>query len=206
EEVGVRMNFLGDRLSVEASAFDITNTNVVQGDPFGNVGVFPPDPRNDWKFVDGISNRGFEVDVKVNLSGATQVLFSYANYDLKNAGNPAQVAAGIKEYPVNNSPQHQASLWLKWSPQHEALRGWRLTGGARYMGERSAGGIGALPSLYLPAYTIVDAGVGYAREKWAVDLLVRNVFDEYAIRTASTNNRIYPEQPLHAMLAASVSF
>jgi hypothetical protein len=37
-------------------------------------------------------------------------------------------------------------------------------------------------------------------QRWNANLTVRNVLDEYAFRTASGANRLYPEKPIHAIL------
>lgn len=51
---------------------------------------------------------------------------------------------------------------------------------------------------------MVDASIGYRYKQWSTNLAVRNVLDEYAFRTASGADRIYPEKPLHAILSVTV--
>jgi outer membrane receptor protein involved in Fe transport len=206
EEAGLRASFWKNRLTLEASVYKISNTNVVQNDPFGNVGIVPPDPRNNYKFVDGLSNKGYDLDAKVNLTADTQLIASYAHYNAYAAGNPAQVAAGIARFEVNNLPKDQLTLWGKWSVPVERLRGLALRLGYRYMGERPAGGIGSPPSLWLNSYSLVDIGAGYTWKKWDFDIIVRNVFDRYAFSTASALNRIYPEKPRDAALTIRTRF
>ena len=133
-------------------------------------------------------------------------MFTYARYDIKNAAGPAQLALGIKEFEVNNVPTNQFSLWGKYAVPVDGLRGLSLNAGYRYIGSRPAGGIGALPALYLDSYGIADAGLSYTRGRWSFSVLTRNLFDTYAFRLASSSSRLYPEEPRETSFTASFKF
>jgi outer membrane receptor protein involved in Fe transport len=206
DEAGLRLSLFNKRVLLSASAYKISSTNVVQNNPFGNVGVVPPIPSNNYAFVPGVSNKGYDLDATINLSRDSQLIASYAHYDIKNAAGPAQLAQGIREFPVNNVPSDQFSLWGNFGVPLPALHGLSLRAGYRYIGSRPAGGIGALPALYLNGYGVADAGIGYVRGRWSFNLLTRNVFDKYAFRLASSSSRLYPEEPRETSLSASVKF
>ena len=206
DEAGVRLNLLNKRVRLSASVYKITSTNIVQNNPFGNVGVVPPIPSNNFAFVPGIKNNGFDLEATVNVSRDAQLLFTYARYDIKNAAGPAQLALGIKEFEVNNVPTNQFSLWGKYAVPVDGLRGLSLNAGYRYIGSRPAGGIGALPALYLDSYGIADAGLSYTRGHWSFSVLTRNLFDTYAFRLASSSSRLYPEEPRETSFTASFKF
>lgn len=194
-EAGVRLHLFDQRLLLEASYYDITSTNVVQSNPFGNVGVVPPIPANNYAIVPGVTNHGVDVDAKLNLSKNTQIIASYAHYNITNAAGPVQLATGITSFPVNNVPDDQLSLFAKYSPEIAAIKGLYFTGGYRYTGRRPAGAIGAVPALYLNGYGVVDAGMGYGIGRYSLSLMLRNAFNIYAFRTAPAYNRLYPEEP-----------
>ena len=206
DEAGLRLSLFNKRVLLSASAYKISTTNVVQNNPFGNVGVVPPVPSNNFAFVPGISNRGYDLDATINLSRDSQLIVSYARYDIKNAAGPVQLAQGIREFPVNNVPSDQFALWGNYGVPLPALRGLSLRAGYRYVGSRPAGGIGALPALYLDGYGIADAGIGYVRGRWSFNLLTRNVFDTYAFRLASSTSRLFPEEPRETSLSISAKF
>jgi iron complex outermembrane recepter protein len=206
DEAGVRLNLLNKRVFLSASAYKITSTNIVQNNPFGNVGVVPPIPANNFAFVPGVSNQGYDVDATINVASNTQLIFSYAHYDIKNAAGPAQLAQGIKEFAVNNVPSDQFSLWGKYAFHVYGLRGLSLNAGYRYIGRRPAGGIGALPVLYLNGYAIADAGLSYTRGRWTFSVLTRNLLDTYAFRLASSSSRLYPEEPRETSFSVSAKF
>jgi outer membrane receptor protein involved in Fe transport len=58
----------------------------------------------------------------------------------------------------------------------------------------------------LSSYGIVDAAIGYRYKNWSANLTLRNVLDEYAFRTASGADRLYPEKPIHAILSITTHF
>ena len=60
--------------------------------------------------------------------------------------------------------------------------------------------------ILLGDYGMVDAGFGYRYKRWTANITVRNVLDEYAFRTASGADRIYPEKPRHAILTIATQF
>jgi outer membrane receptor for monomeric catechols len=178
----------------------------VQNNPFGNVGVVPPIPANNFAFVPGITNKGFDLDTTINVSRNSQLIASFAHYDINNAAGPAQLAQGIKEFPVNNVPSNQFALWGKYSVPVESLRGLSVNAGYRFIGRRPAGGIGALPAIYLDSYDVVDAGLGYTRGRWSFTLLSRNVLNTFTFRLASSSTRLYPEEPRETTLSVSTRF
>jgi outer membrane receptor protein involved in Fe transport len=114
-----------------------------------------------------------------------------------------QLALGSDTYPVNNVPDNQFSFWGKWTPTEGRLRGFNFGGGYRYVGDRFGGPVGNVGQIALSGYGMVDLTAGYQFKRWSANLTVRNVLDEYAFRTASGADRIYPEKPLHAVLTIS---
>jgi outer membrane receptor protein involved in Fe transport len=206
DEFGIRLSLLKKRVLLSASVYKITSTNVVQNNPFGNVGVVPPIPANNFAFVPGITNKGFDIDATINVSRNSQLIASYSHYDIKNAAGPAQLAQGITEFPVNNVPSDQFALWGKYMVPSQTLKGLGLNVGYRYIGRRPAGGIGALPAIYLNSYDVVDAGISYARGSWTFNLLTRNVFNTFAFRLASSSSRLYPEEPRETSFTISKKF
>ncbi|MEO6003897.1 MAG: TonB-dependent receptor [Opitutus sp.] len=215
KEGGIRLFLLDDRVSIDASYFDISNKNVYQNDPFGKLPTrFPPGtdlttiPNTvEWPNTPGLQNTGFDLDFKIRVSRDTQVIASYTHNDMRATGTlTQQLALGSTTYPVNNVPDTQYSLWGKWTPTEGRLRGFNFSLGYRYVGDRPGGPIGNVAQVLLSDYGMVDAGFGYRYKRWTASVTVRNVFDEYAFRTATGPDRIYPEKPRHAILTVSTQF
>jgi iron complex outermembrane receptor protein len=215
KEGGVRLFLLDDKLSIDASYFDISNKNVYQFDPFGKLPTrFPPgtDPTTipdtvEWPNTPGLQNKGFDFDLKLRISRDTQLFASYTHNDMRATGTiTQQLALGSATYQVNNVPDNQFAIWGKWSPSEGRLRGFNFSLGYRYVGERPGGPIGNVAQILLSDYGIADAAFGYRAKRWSANITVRNVLDEYAFRTASGADRIYPEKPRHAVLTVTTQF
>ncbi|MGH7960013.1 MAG: TonB-dependent receptor, partial [Opitutaceae bacterium] len=214
-EAGVRLNLWKDRVAIDASYFEISNKNVYQSDPFGKLPTrFPPGtdlttiPNTVlWPNTPGLDNKGFDIDAKVSLSRDTQILIAYTHNDMKATGTlTQQLALGSATYPVNNVPGNQFSVWAKWTPSERWLQAFTFNAGYRYVGARLGGPVGNVGQIELGAYGMVDAAVGYRYKRWQANLTVRNVLDEYAFRTASGADRLYPEKPRHAVLSITTRF
>ena len=214
-EAGVRLNLLRDRVSIDASYFEINNKNVYQSDPFGRLPTrFPPgtDPATipetfSWPNTPGLENKGFDVDVKIQLGRDTQIMMAYTRNDMKATGTVTQqIALGSPTYPVSNVPRNQFSVWGRWTPTQRRLEKFSFNAGYRFVGQRLGGPVGNVGQIELSAYGIVDAGIGYRYQRWQANLMLRNVLDEYAFRTASGADRLYPEKPRHAILSVTTRF
>lgn len=214
-EAGVRLNLLQDRLAIDASYFEISNKNVYQNDPFGRVPTrFPPgtDPDSipltfSWPNTPGLENKGFDIEAKVRVSRDTQLVASYTHNDMVATGTRTQQEAlGSETYPVNNVPDHQVSFWGKWTPSTGPLRNFSFSGGYRYVSERPGGPVGNVAQILLSEYGMIDMAIGYHHKRWSANLTVRNLTDEYAFRTATGADRLYPEKPRHAVLSVTTRF
>lgn len=213
KEAGFRLFLFDQKLSIDASYFDITNKNVYQSDPFGKLpSRFPPGTDLNtlpdsllWPSTPGLQNQGFDLDVKLRISRDTQVMASFSHNNMRATGTlTQQLALGSATYPVNNVPDDQFALWAKWSPKEGKLRGASFGLGYRYVGDRPGGPVGNVPQINLTSYGIVDASLGYTYKRWSATLALHNILDEYAFRSASGSDRIYPEKPVHAILSISV--
>jgi len=205
DEVGLRLFSTDRRFELDAALYEISTTNVVQSNPFGNVGVVPPIPANNYVFVPGESNTGIDLDAKFNVTRSTQLIATFSHYNIAEVGSPT--AAGVyPEFAINNVPSDQLALWGKYAPPIAALRGLAFTLGDRYVGRRPAGAVGSAPAFYLNSYNAVDAGASYGRAHWTVNLLVHNVFNIYAIEDAPATNRLYPLEPREETLSLKYKF
>jgi hypothetical protein len=147
------------------------------------------------------------VDAKIQLARDTQIMVAYTHNDIKATGTlTQQLALGSPTYPVNNVPEHQFSVWGKWTPTQRPLENFSFNAGYRFVGQRLGGPVGNVGQIELSAYGIVDAAVGYRFRRWQANLVLRNILDEYAFRTASGADRLYPEKPFHAILSVTTRF
>lgn len=175
-EIGMKGNFLNERLSTAITAFRLDRLNATdwQRDPSG------------WSLVQlgGTSFRseGIEWDASFNITPRLQTNLSYAFTRAYNTkGNDIKRQA-------SNTPKHSAAIWNtyglggQWSDV-------RLGLGLRYEGER-------YDSKYtLDSYFETDAGIYYNSKQWDAALIVRNAFDKNRAEAGANWVTVQPNDP-----------
>ncbi|ANH08367.1 TonB-dependent siderophore receptor [Shinella sp. HZN7] len=153
-EAGIKYQPLGWNGLVTASLFQITQQNVTTNDPL-HPGFLVQEGE--------VRSRGFEIEAKADLTDALALTAAYSYTDTRiTKDNPD--ATGISKAGTRMAavPYHQASLWLDYAFQQEALSGLTVGGGVRFVGSSMAvmdGGTGA--QVKVAGYTLLDAAVSY---------------------------------------------
>ncbi|MFC0216881.1 TonB-dependent siderophore receptor [Pseudochelatococcus lubricantis] len=190
-EIGLKYQPAGFNSSVQVSAFNLTQTNVLTSDPVNaNFSVQTGE----------IRSRGVEVEARVNLLDGLDVIGAYTFIDAKvtkdnNVNTLGRTPVGV--------PRHTASLWGHYTFSEGALRGLSLGAGVRYVGVTPGDSTGwftvaGFPPVRatVPAYTLVDAVLSYdlgARfgelKGFNVAVNANNLFDkEYVSGCYAVNN------------------
>ncbi|PSO81532.1 MAG: TonB-dependent siderophore receptor [Cyanobacteria bacterium QH_9_48_43] len=187
-EVGVKGEFLDDRLSTTLAAYQITKTNVAT-----------PDPDNpDFSIAAGeLKSRGIELDVTGEILPGWNIIASYAYTDaFVSEDNDLPVGDRLPNVPYNS-----ASLWTTYEIQAGSLQGLGFGAGLFFYSDREA----ALPNtITLPSYLRTDVSVFYQRNNWKAGLNIKNLFDVESY--SSDGSRIYPGEPLTVLGSVSVEF
>lgn len=153
-EAGVKYQPVDWNGFVSASVFEIIQQNVTTADPV-NIG---------YSVQDGeVRSRGFELEAKAELTDGLALTAGYAytdsivTKDNRNAAGISKVGTRLQSVPY-----HQASLWLDYQFQDEALLGLKIGGGLRYVGNSMAAVDTATGNqVKIPGYTLLDASVSY---------------------------------------------
>lgn len=94
--------------------------------------------------------------------------------------------------------------------QNGALKGLSTSLGMTYNSSRNGSfddvNVGTTPTLILPAYTIVDAGIAYKLAGWGIQANVGNLFDKRYWPSAGRLTRVTVGQPRSFRLTLSRSF
>jgi iron complex outermembrane recepter protein len=171
KEIGVKYQPLGSNLMVTAALFEINQNNVLTAspiNPFLNVQT------------DAARSRGFEIDVRGNITRELEVIAGFTTIDptVTKSLLPAKVGKYLQGVPLD-----QASLWARYTWYDGALAGFGLGAGIRYVGNSYGDD---LNTFVLPAYTLFDASVSYDLAYWRTDLKgwkaqinATNLFDTY---------------------------
>ncbi|MBM7329008.1 TonB-dependent siderophore receptor [Agrobacterium sp. S2] len=153
-EAGVKYQPLGWNGFFSASVFQITQQNVTTTDPV-NIG---------YSVQEGeVRSRGFELEAKTELTDGLSLTAGYAYTDAR-VTQDNENASGVSKVGtrLQSSPYHQASLWLDYEFQQEALLGLKIGSGIRYVGNSMAPiNTSTGSQVKVPGYTLLDASISY---------------------------------------------
>lgn len=157
-EAGVKYQPLGLPMLISAAVFELEQRNRQIPNP--NFGPDSP------AFIQAGETRirGAELEVQGRIQDF-EVLGGYTYLDAVNK------ATG---YALPSVPVHQVSGWFTYRPQAGSLKGFVAGVGMRYVGKSFDGA----DKYVTPAYTLLDAMIGYEGERYAVKFNVQNITDE----------------------------
>jgi iron complex outermembrane receptor protein len=160
-EIGVKTDFLEDKLSATLAAYYLTKTNVTTSDPI--------DP--DFSIQTGEQrSQGIELDVNGEILPGWNVTAAYAFTDAEVTEDNS-IPEGNR---LTNVPENQASIWTTYELQKGSLAGLGLGLGLFYIGERE----GDLDnSFQLDDYLRTDAALYYRRDRLNAAINFSNLFD-----------------------------
>lgn len=149
--------------TITASAFEITKTNVLT-----------PDPTNsNFQVQTGeVRHRGIELESMVNLFHGVSLIGSYTYLDAQITSSNAAAEMGKRPARV---PEHQASLWAKYTFETGVLGGLSVGSGIRYVGDSFGDNAN---NIKVGDYTLIDAAVSYEKNGWKGALKASNLFDK----------------------------
>ncbi|WP_026757642.1 TonB-dependent siderophore receptor [Sediminimonas qiaohouensis] len=179
-ELGVKYQPAGTDMLLSAALFDLTKSNMLVQDP---------------------ANPGFQIQTGETTARGLEIeaYRSFGNVSLQAAYTylGTENAAG---FDIAQAPSHAASLWVDYKPA-DMLPGWQFGGGMRYTGT-SWDGSGTQAT---PAYTLLDASIGYERDNWRLALNITNLTDERYVTTCQSGACYFGEGRT-ALLTLSSTF
>lgn len=161
-ELGTKIGFRDDRLSLSAAVFEITKTN-----------ARVPDPANPgFNTLGGEQRmRGVSVDLAGMPTDRLYLVAGYAYLDGEVVRAAPGAAAGAK---IANAPENSVNVWANY----QASTRFDIGFGARYVGEQFAQS--ALNGRMVPSYSTYDAMARYSlSQSMALKVNVTNVTDEF---------------------------
>jgi iron complex outermembrane receptor protein len=196
-EVGVKFAPDDLRLSGSVAIYQLTRQNVATSDP----------TYLDFYVVTGEQRaRGLEAELHWEPLVGLGLSAAYTFIDAKvTEDNFFTVGA-----PLSNVPRHNVGAFAQYAVQSGPLAGLGATLGVTYNSKRNGDIYSIRPDgsvlLWLPAYTLVDAGLSYQRDSWGVRLTVANVFDQRYWPDTGGIDRVTPGNPRNWRLTLSKEF
>ncbi|SFA93370.1 iron complex outermembrane recepter protein [Rhizobium sp. NFR07] len=143
-EIGVKYQPTGWSGFLQASLFDLSQTNVRTADRSNPLNTIQ---------TGEVRSRGLELEAHANITDDLSMIATYSYIDIEVTKDTTY--QGKK--PIG-APSHLASLWANYVVPTGALEGLSFGGGVRYVGS-SAGD--PMNDIEVPSYTLVDAALRY---------------------------------------------
>lgn len=185
------------RLSGSIAIYKLTRQNVATADP-----IYP-----DFSVITGEQqSRGIEAEMRWQPVAGFSLSAAYTYVDAKvTKDNFFTVGA-----PLSNIPGHNVGIFAQYEVPKGPLAGLGATLAFTYNSKRNGDVYSTRPGgevlLWLPAYTLVDAGLSYKRSGWGAQLTVVNVFDKRYWPDTGGIDRVSPGNPRNFRLTLSRDF
>ncbi|MEM8674918.1 MAG: TonB-dependent siderophore receptor [Cyanobacteria bacterium P01_G01_bin.67] len=178
-EVGVKTEWLDNKLSATLAAYHLTKTNVTTTDPDNPFFSIQTGEQR---------SQGIELDVTGEITPGWNVILAYAYTDAEvTEDNDTPVGNQL-----NNVPFNQASLWTTYEIQQGSLEGLGFGLGLFYIGERQGD---LANSFELDDYLRTDAALYYRRGSLNTAINIRNLFDIDYARFADSPTYVQRGEP-----------
>lgn len=194
-EVGLKGQFLDDRLNGQIGVYRLVDTNRAMADP---------DDTNASISAGKVVVKGVDAEISGSLSDTVEVFAGYA-YVLSET---RVAASGIGSTFSNWTPKHTANLRVRYSFDEGALDDLWVAGGARYVssyyGQNAAG-----TRWTQDGYALFDLQAGYPiTENVSASLTLNNLFDKtYYVRAGSNGSVFnYYGEPFNATFKITATF
>ncbi|WP_210556827.1 MULTISPECIES: TonB-dependent siderophore receptor [unclassified Pseudomonas] len=186
KEIGVKSDWLDDRLSTTLAVYDLELYNRRTSDP--------NDPT--LTVMTGLQrSRGIELTATGKLVGNWYMRGGVGVQDttIEKDNN------GLEGKRVNNVAKHNGSLFLTWKPE----MGWYGETGLTVVGQRYADNAN---TTVLPGYGRWDALVGYRFKDWDLRAALNNITDHEYYASATSQYQIQPGAPRSVVMTGTYSF
>lgn len=177
-EVGIKKDWSDAAWNTTLSFYNIyRNRNLVR-DPVSNTIYQTGQNRSS----------GFEIDARGRIMRGLNIIMNYAYTDsriTKDDKNPEMVG---KATP--NRVRHIQNTWLNYNLPMAKVKGISVSAGYQLLSGRAERFSSAQPEQLKDIFR-VDAGIGYTKNKFGINLIVNNILDTHLYSTAWQRNDMY---------------
>ncbi len=192
-EVGIKNKFFDERLFLNVTAYQITNSNLAQVALVNN----PTNNSNIKELAGETRSQGVEFDLVANPAKGLSILAGYSFNETKYRKSNIYIEGSELRY----NPKNTANFNVNYKFEAGKLKGLNLGLINTYFGQRYAGRSTRLTTpndtyrlIPLDDYFQVDATLGYTYKKWSIHTKLSNIFNElnYNIHDDNSLNPIAP--------------
>lgn len=177
-EAGIKSDWLENRLRFNFTYFYIVNRNLSYT-IYDDNGVATPY----YDLAGDLYRDGVEVELSGRILKNLQLILGYAYLNAHYENSPAYMDGSA---PMN-APKHTANGWIHYKLDKTVLKGLSVGIGVYYVGERPVNEYTKITAAHdtqpgvepfnMPAYTTVNAQIGYTYKNWGANIYFNNIFN-----------------------------
>jgi iron complex outermembrane recepter protein len=192
-EAGIKTEAFDGRLNATAAVYQLSRQNVATSDP-----ALPPGSGAFLQTGEQRS-RGFELDSQVILAKGWELIASYSYIDAR-VTKDNDIPVGDRSL---NVPPQSGGLWMKYEFDQRLFAGLALSAGLNTYSRQW----GDLPNTFqLPAYTLVNGNISYARGRFTAQLNLKNLTNERYFVGSYNSLYVNPGASRSAMLNVGMKY
>lgn len=186
KEIGVKSDWMGDRLSTTLAVYELELYNRRTKDPLNPT----------ITLLSGLQrSRGIELTASGKLGGNW---YMRGGIGLQDA-TVVKDNNGLEGKRINGVAKRNGSLFITWKPE----MGWYAETGLTLVGQRYADNMN---TTVLPGYGRWDALAGYREKDWDVSGALTNLTDHYYYESATSAAQIMPGEPRSLVMTGTYKF
>ncbi|MEG1402472.1 TonB-dependent receptor [Bacteroides sp.] len=207
-EVGIKSDWLNNRLRFNLTYFDIITKNL----SYATYREGTTQLTGYYDKAGDLSRKGIEVELTGSILENLQVMMGYAYLDTKYRNSPAFEDGSA---PIN-TPKHTANAWVQYSVRKGWLKRLSAGVGVYYVGARPVDDFGLKPNGHgsligakpfdMPAYTTVNAQLGYNLGAFTARVYMNNLFDALGYNSYYRGGYINQIDPRNFSAAVTYAF
>ncbi|UCS92842.1 TonB-dependent receptor [Echinicola marina] len=199
-ELGLKRDFFDGKWSTGLSIYRIFKDNELVSDP--------ENPTAPYSLQMQTRTQGIEFDARGELAPGLVLTANYAYTDSEitedeRAGEFSQVGQ-----PVAGFAKHLANGWLSYSLQNGSLKGFGISAGFTFQGDRTTWNWPGDGQMALPDYFKLDGGLSWENNNLIIRANVFNVLNKYLYSGSAYATYYYyqAEAPRNARLSVGFKF
>ncbi|MBD8490684.1 TonB-dependent receptor [Echinicola sp. CAU 1574] len=197
-EFGMKRDFFNGKWSTGLSVYRILKNNQLVPDP--------EDPNNQYSLQLGQTRaQGVEFDARGELAPGLVLVANYAYTD-------SEITKDTREDQVGNLvpgfSKHLANAWLTYKLNEGTLKGFGVSAGFTFQGDRSTWNWPGDGQMELPNYFKLDGGLSWENNNLTIRANVFNILDKYLYSGSAYATYYYyqAEAPRNARLSLGFKF
>ncbi len=178
-EAGLKKSWFNGKLNTSITAYQITKENIKVGDL---------DNPNFSIQLGEVQSKGVEFDMQGKLSSNLDVVFNYANTNVKITKDTDSDKIGNK---LAGHAKHITNGWANYTFKNNVLNGFGISLGYQYQIDRATWQWAADNEALLPDYFRLDGGISWKNKNVFITLNVNNILNKHLFSGSAYSSYIY---------------